>query len=35
MTIKMIPFDFFVINTLKVLKIDSPIFLENINMLSR
>ena len=34
MTIKIIPFDFFVINTLKMLKIDSLIFLQNINMFS-
>ena len=35
MTIKMIPFDFGVINTLKMLRIDSSIFLQNINMLTR
>ena len=35
MTMKIIPFDFFVINTLEMLKIDSPIFLQNIIMLSR
>ena len=35
MTIKLVPFDFFVINALKTLKIDSQIFLQNINMLSR
>ena len=36
MTIKIFPFDFFVINhTLKMLKRASPIFLQNINMLSR
>ena len=35
MTIKIIPFDCFVFNTLKMFKIDSPIFLQNINLLSR
>ena len=35
MTIKMIFFILVVINTLKMLKIDSSIFLQNINMLMR
>ena len=35
MTIKIVLFDFFVVNKLKMLKIGSPIFLRNINMLSR
>ena len=34
MHIKMISFDFFVINKLEMLKKESPIFLQNINMIA-